>query len=143
SIGMYYSVQCAEEVSFDTQESLQAADNGFPKLNKAFDMENYYKICQFWDVKPASAIENKPVTSAVPTLVMAGAYDPITPPSYGWQVAQTLRHSFYFEFPGVGHGASVGDICPYKVALAFFNNPKTKPSIDCISTMQEPQFVTR
>jgi hypothetical protein len=53
------------------------------------------------------------------------------------------EHSFYIEFPGVGHGASVGDLCLYRVALAFLDNPKTRPEIGCISAMIEPQFVTK
>ena len=143
SVGMYLSVQCAEEVSFDTQDVLANADKSYPKLMKTFDMLNYYTQCQTWGVKPAPPVENQPVKSPVYTLVLAGEYDPITPPGYGWQAAQTLNHSFLFEFPGVGHGVSVGDPCPYKVAIAFVDNPKTKPEIGCISTMTEPQFVVQ
>jgi pimeloyl-ACP methyl ester carboxylesterase len=142
SVGMYYSVQCAEEISFSTEEALENADKSFPKLLKTFDMSNYFNLCQIWKVKPAPAIENQPVKSPIYTLVLAGQYDPITPPGYGWQAAQGLNHSFLFEFPGVGHGVSVGDVCPYKVAIAFLDNPKTKPEIGCISVMTEPQFIT-
>jgi pimeloyl-ACP methyl ester carboxylesterase len=142
SIGMYYSVQCAEEVSFNTLDSLEGAIKKFPKLADAFDMTQYYERCQMWGVKPAPAIENKAVTSPIQTLVMSGTYDPITPPSYGWQAAQTLKHSFYFEFPGVGHGASVSDICPYMVAIAFVENPLVRPEIGCISGMTEPSFIS-
>jgi len=114
----------------------------FPKLADAFDMTRYYDRCQTWGVKPAPAVENQPVTSTIQTLVMSGAYYPITPPSYGYQASQTLKHSFYFEFPGVGHGASVSDICPYKVAIAFIDNPLVRPNIGCISGMTEPDFIS-
>jgi pimeloyl-ACP methyl ester carboxylesterase len=143
STGMYFSVQCAEEVSFNSQESLVAATKSFPKIASTFDMGYYYKVCQTWKVKPAPPVENQPVTSNIPTLVMAGQYDPITPPAYGHMAAKTIKGSYMFEFPGVGHGASVGDICPYRVAIAFFDNPKTRPDIGCVSTMTEPHFVTR
>ncbi len=140
STGMYYSVQCAEEVSFDDLQTLQEAMTKFPNLGESFDMTQYYKRCQIWDVKPASAIENEPVTSSLPTLVMSGAFDPITPPAYGSMAAKTLDHSFYFEFPGVGHGASVSDECPFQVAVAFLNNPTKKPNVVCISGMRDPNF---
>jgi pimeloyl-ACP methyl ester carboxylesterase len=143
SIGMYYSVQCAEEVAFDSRDVLVGADKSYPSLMNTFDMGNYYTQCQIWDVKPAPPVENQPVKSSIYTLVLAGQYDPITPPGYGWQAAQTLNHSYYFEFPGVGHGVSVGDRCPYQVAIAFFDNPKVKPEIGCISVMTEPRFITR
>ena len=67
STGMYYSVQCAEEIAFDTEETLQNADKSFPNLHQAFDMSRYYRMCQAWDVKPAPAIENQGVTSSAYT----------------------------------------------------------------------------
>jgi hypothetical protein len=143
STGMYFSVQCAEEIAFDTQATLDNADKAYPKLSHVFDMGSYYQICQQWKVKQAPPVENKAVSSAAYTLVLAGAYDPVTPPRYGQLAAQSLKNSFYIEFPGVGHGASVGDRCPYQVALAFLDNPKTRPEIGCISAMIEPQFVTK
>ena len=75
--------------------------------------------------------------------MLSGAYDPITPPQYGQMVALMLKHSYYMMFPGVGHGASVGDICPYRVALDFVDNPTVKPETGCVSVMTEPQFVIR
>jgi pimeloyl-ACP methyl ester carboxylesterase len=143
STGMYFSVQCAEEIAFDTQETLDNADQAYPNLSHVFDMGDYYRTCQQWNVKAAQPVENKAVVSDAYTLVLAGAYDPITPPRYGQLAAQSLKNSFYIEFPGVGHGASVGHWCPYQVALAFLENPKTRPEIGCIAAMLEPQFVTK
>ena len=75
--------------------------------------------------------------------ILSGEYDPITPPGYGWSAAQTLKHSFYYQFPGIGHGVSIGDLCPYDVTLAFWDKPTVKPDIACVSIMIEPQFKTR
>jgi len=143
STGMYYSVQCAEEVAFTPKIVLEDADKSFPKMQNAFGMGRYYTACQIWNVKPAPAIENKPVTSTIYTLVLSGQYDPITPPSYGYMAAQSLKHSFLYEFPGVGHGVSVGDRCPYQVAIKFIDEPTKKPDIACISLMTEPRFYTK
>src|SRR5258706_6587950 len=140
SDGMYWTVQGAEEVAFNSKVALEAADQSFPKLNKVFDMGAYYNLCQMWNVKPAPAIENKAVTSSIPTLVLSGEYDPITPPGYGWLAAQTLRKSWYYQFPGVGHGVSIGDLFPYEVTLAFWAKPTVKPDIACVSLMTAPRF---
>jgi len=142
SVGMYYSVNCAEEADFDTLDTLENADKNFPKLDHVFNMVNYYTVCKNWDVKPAPPIERQPVTSAIPTLILSGEYDPITPPSYGYLASQTLRHSFLFQFPGVGHGVSIAERCPYDVTLAFLDNPTMRPDIGCVSFMQEPEFLT-
>ena len=138
--GLYYSIDCTEEVSFDSPAALQNADKNFPQENHVFDASDVIAKCKGWNVKPAPAIENKPVTSDLPALVTEGEYDPITPPSFGVETAKTLKNSFYFEFPGMGHGATIGDLCPTKVALDFLDNPTVKPDATCIAGMHLPKF---
>lgn len=141
STGMYWSVQCGEEVPFSSESELENADALFPEQMGVFGASDAYAICQFWDVAHAPEVENEPVVSDIPTLVLAGEYDPITPPSYGVLAAKTLSNSFYFEFPGIGHGASVSGICPSSIMQQFLENPDRKPSSACIRRMEGPDFV--
>ena len=92
-------------------------------------------ICEEWGARIADEIEDEPVTSDIPTLILAGEYDPITPPVWGKMVAEDLSNSFFFEFPAVGHGASVLNECPLSITLDFLNNPTTRPNIDCIAEL--------
>jgi pimeloyl-ACP methyl ester carboxylesterase len=146
SNGMYYSVQCGEEVHFSTWEELAAACEAYPELQGfCYDTSNpdegICAICEAWGSKEAEPIENAPVSSDIPTLVLAGEYDPITPPAWGEEVAENLSNSFYFDFPGVGHGASVcGEECPLSIALAFLDDPTTEPDGICVAGMSGPDF---
>lgn len=142
STGMYYSVQCSEEVAFLTLSELEEANSDFGNLTDRFSMASYYDKCQNWDVPRAEDLENEAVTSDVPTLIMAGQYDPITPPAYGELAGETLSNSYFFEFPGVGHGASVAGRCPRGIVTAFLTNPTRKPASSCIRNMTRPRFVT-
>lgn len=150
SVGMYYSVQCAEELSFETLESLEAgytaALEDAPEQFQAYyagTAEALIDLCATWDAAPAGANENDPVVSDIPTLVMNGEYDPATPPAWGELAAETLPNSTVFTYPGVGHGSSVsGDACPQQMALAFLANPANVPDATCISSMGGPVFVT-
>ncbi len=83
------------------------------------------------------------VKSSLPVLVMEGRYDPITPPRYSKKVVETLTNSFYFEFPGIGHGVSVSHPCPARIMLDFLTAPTKKPNSACIAQMKEPDFVVR
>ena len=76
------------------------------------------------------------------TLVLAGEYDPITPPSNGQEVAQDLTHSNYFLFPGQGHGQEYSSDCSDQIISAFEDTPDQRPSGTCISQMTEPAFQT-
>jgi pimeloyl-ACP methyl ester carboxylesterase len=133
SRGMYFSVQCYEETSFTTVAEVAASLQPFPELGEAFGTpQATFDLCNAWTNKKAPAIENQPVTSDVPTLVMAGALDPITPPAWAQQTASTLSNSYYVEVPNGGHGASLSETCPRNIVIDFFNDPTQKPNTSCL-----------
>lgn len=145
--GMRYSVQCGEEVHFSTPEELAAACEAYPELQGLFyDISNpdegICAICETWGAREADPVENEPVSSDIPTLVLAGEYDPITPPAWGEMVAESLSNAFYFEFSGVGHGASTsGKECPLIIALAFLDDPAAVQDRSCVAEMSGPAFI--
>ena len=73
---------------------------------------------------------------------MAGEYDPVTPPAWAKRAAQSLSKSFFFEYPGMGHGVSTDKSCPREMLIAFVQNPTTAPDSACIAKMKEPAFIT-
>jgi pimeloyl-ACP methyl ester carboxylesterase len=91
----------------------------------------------------APAVENQPVTSDIPTLVLAGEYDPITPPEYGRTAAQALASSFFYELPGLGHGVSADNGCAMGLMLDFLAEPAAEPDAACVAEMGGPRFVVR
>jgi hypothetical protein len=98
-------------------------------------------VCDVWGAGKAASIENQPISSAIPALVMAGEYDPVTPPAWAKRAAQTLPNSFYFEYPGIGHGASFDSGCAEDMVIAFINNPTKSPDQACIAKMSGPRFL--
>ena len=147
SLGMQYSVQCGEEVHFSAPGDFAAAAAAYPELQGLLGSdptlgESLFTICEIWGGEEADPIENELVSSDMPTLVLAGEYDPITPPAWGELAADTLDNSFYYEFRGVGHGASLsGEECPLSVALAFLDDPTTEPDTSCVAGMDGPSFL--
>lgn len=144
--GVYYSVLCNEEVPFVTPAIVAAATAGvreeIKKVSLAFETQLLFDICAFWGSPPPPAIENERVVSDIPTLILSGEYDPSTPPAYGQLVAQTLSHSSFFEFPGVGHGvAGLGLECATDIALAFQTDPSQPVDGSCVAAIPPPQFV--
>jgi len=61
-------------------------------------VKTLFAACQVWNQTPPDPRENQPVTSEVPALVMAGEYDPITPPDWGRQVAKPWRMLLILNF---------------------------------------------
>ncbi|MCA9925860.1 MAG: alpha/beta hydrolase, partial [Anaerolineales bacterium] len=141
SVGMYHSVQCHEEIGFDSLENVVAAVDQYPQIADLLAApELDFLLCNVWDSGSADATENEPVSSDIPTLILSGEYDPITPPAWGELAAETLSNSFFFEYPGIGHGASVSGDCPQSMTIAFLSDPTSEPDSGCMADMGGPAF---
>jgi pimeloyl-ACP methyl ester carboxylesterase len=141
SYGMLYSVRCNEEIAFETPQTLAAADDAFPEQRGVFDVEPYLQVCPAWGAGTAPPVENEPVSSDIPTLVLAGEYDPATPPEDGRLAAASLSNSTFLEFPGLGHGVSLDNSCAGAITLAFIADPGAPPAAGCIDDLGPPQFL--
>ncbi|MBN1483545.1 MAG: alpha/beta fold hydrolase [Chloroflexia bacterium] len=145
SQGMQLSVQCNEELPFSSPEAFAQALDEYPELRGMFEHSTVgplgYVVCAAWDSGQAAALEDQAIHSDVPTLLIAGAYDPITPPEWGQHAAETLPNGHFFEYPGLGHGVSVVAGCPQQMLLEFLNDPDSRPDDRCIDEM-DFQFLT-
>jgi len=140
--GAYFSVQCSEEAAFSSPEAVDAASAGVQPLLRAHfaaGTKAGLAACATWDTYPAAPDENQPVRSDVPTLILAGSYDPITPPAWSLAVAGDLENATYFEFSG-GHGVLYDHECAQVLAGDFVDDPSTLPSPACLGDLQELRF---
>jgi pimeloyl-ACP methyl ester carboxylesterase len=134
SEGMYYSTICREEVPPDSYETARLLAAELPsQLRDHYVSPMMFRICDIWDSGLAEPIEKEPVYSSIPTLVLTGQYDPITPPAYNRTIAETLSNSFFYEIPGIGHGAMRGSTCALEIGLQFLENPTRRPDAACLS----------
>lgn len=143
SEGAFNSVSCREEIPFNRLEVVEIAAIAVPSpLREGLvdDVRLMFDTCHLWDVGAADARENQPVSSDVAALVLSGSYDPITPPAWAQQVAASLSRSYYFNFPGYGHGVSTSDECPASIALAFLDDPYRKPDSACLEAIVPLSF---
>jgi pimeloyl-ACP methyl ester carboxylesterase len=144
ALGMGTSVQCAEEIPFNAgNEAFLAAQGVHPAIAAFFpqSVQYLFTVCQEWTTAPPDPRENQSVASDIPTLVLAGAFDPITPPAWGRRTAGHLSNSYYFEFPGNGHWVTRSSRCALSMALEFWDNPSVPPDFSCLSSQGGLQFV--
>ena len=140
SVGMHHSVQCGEEVPFSSRIKVEADAEAYPRLRGLLDRQAIFPICQIWSAEEANPMENEPVRSVIPALVLAGEYDPITPPEWGRLAAESLENSVFFEFPGTGHGVTGTGECALGIMLAFLDAPASQPDGDCKAGIGGPEF---
>ncbi len=135
SEGMYSSVECAEEVPFNDEDAAFATVNDIPVELQDWvfeSIESQLFECEDWNVPTTSAIEAERVQSDVPVLLISGAFDPITPPSYGDSALQGLPNGQHIVFPTGSHGDSSSSSCAAGLTRAFVDDPSAMLDTGCV-----------
>ena len=141
--GMYMSVICAEDADFRPADAVSADIRPALTRYAVQDAADFQAACQRWNVDLLPALVDEPVLSDVPTLVLNGRFDPITPPANGGEAARSLKRATVLTFPNTGHGAFQSEPCASAIVGAFVANPEVAPSSACITGLRPPRFVTR
>lgn len=138
SVGMQLSVICAEDsprVSAD--EAKKEAEGTLFGLHV---MKLQREACAFWPRGIVDPSFYEPLQSSIPTLILSGDIDPVTPPVWGEQIAKTLPNSRHIVLPGTGHTAG-GTGCGRRLIKAFID-AGTADNLDtsCVNNITRPPY---
>lgn len=136
--GLGYSVFCSESPErrdeeirfaglFPAYEQAVANTLWGPRVTNA--------ICALWGVQRVPKEEISLPECAVPTLLMSGEFDSISPAEGAAGVAQKLTKTYEVVVPGAGHSAIESSECPVSIALAFLEDPSRKPDTSCLAQL--------
>ena len=116
AMGMQLSVVCSEDAAGIRADS--AADGTLlgTQLTEFLGAQ-----CAVWPKGTMPADFHQPLRSEVPTLVLAGEFDPVTPPRYGKEVVATLPNARLFVLRGQGHNV-IGAGCMPKLVAQFLDS---------------------
>lgn len=144
--GVYYSTECQEDVLFHKQKQINQSIAQLPKMmqqNAREYAQTMFDICRIWRVTKSPEIEDRPVSSDIPTLILAGAYDPVTVPAWGELASKTLSNSYFYTFPNAAHGVFASGDCAISMIETFINNPMQAPDSTCIESLEMKFYVPR
>jgi pimeloyl-ACP methyl ester carboxylesterase len=140
STGMFLSVVCAEDIArisaADAEEQTHGTFLGGEWLGRLRTQCGEWKSA----VLPESYFE--PVSGQVPSLILSGNLDPVTPPVWGDLVASRLTPSRHIIVPGAGHGVSSLGCLPKLIAEFIDRLEPARLDAGCIETRQRPPFFT-
>jgi pimeloyl-ACP methyl ester carboxylesterase len=118
AMGTHLSVQCAEAFPRTTLASIRKSDAQVPApLGSILSSERYASYCDTWKMDPVKPSVEEATTS-VPTLVLSGYFDHLTPPDYARAVVATLPNSELFIDSSMGHGVALNE-CGAAMVAAF------------------------
>jgi pimeloyl-ACP methyl ester carboxylesterase len=138
SVGMQLSVLCSEDYPRVSQEEVAQATSG--TIFGAHLFTGQMRACEFWPKGHIDPSYYEPVVSDVPTLILSGDLDPVTPPTWGQSVAQHLHHVKHVQVPASGHGV-IGTACGWQLVQAFLDtaNPEALDT-SCATSAHRPPF---
>lgn len=139
--GLYLSMTCAEDIPFiDTAAARQSYENTY---FGDYRVSQQINAARHWPRGLLPPGFNAPFTADVPTLIISGYYDPITPPSFAEEVHQLLSKSRLVTIPSMAHipDGMTNSECITDLITRFFQLG-TVDSLDvsCIEMMQAPPF---
>ncbi len=105
--GYHFSVLCAEDIATTTDD--EVAREGAGTFMGAHLIDGYRAACRAWPHAFLPESHFTPVSSEVPTLLLSGGRDPVTPPEGADAVAGSLKNHLHVVVPNGGHG--VGGPC--------------------------------
>lgn len=129
--GLFNTIECRESwsaVDLAAREKSILIGGIYGLTAKASKLPVY---CPVWHVPPPPPSERQPVRGDIPTLLLSGSYDWLTPPAWGKSAAQNLSVSRHVVFRGQGHGVSSQDQCAARLRDEFFVNPDPRAVPPC------------
>ena len=140
STGMFLSIVCAEDVPrFDAARAAALTQGTFLGGQWLLDLKAQGES---WPAAQLPDAYFEPVVSDVPSLLLSGNLDPVTPPSWGELVAQGLHRSRHIVVPGAGHGTTPLGCIPDLLADFLERLAPAQLDASCVERIQRPPFFT-
>ncbi|NVJ98312.1 MAG: alpha/beta fold hydrolase [Alphaproteobacteria bacterium] len=139
-LGATLSILCGEELPRVRADALEAA------ATDSFAKDSYYQYwkagCQGWESMPGADDAHEPIATDVPTLILSGNLDPITPPEMGEHWLKGASNARHIVVNGNGHITS-NTACMPRLIGEFVDTLDPKALDDaCLGHMKRLPVVT-
>jgi pimeloyl-ACP methyl ester carboxylesterase len=136
--GVNAAVMCADDIPFKAAPDARVAFHSpWPKDIVAMirpEGWNYDRICKEWPAKAEKPVINAAVHSDLPSLILVGAMDPITPPEFGEAMALTLPNATLMVDPQASHAViTTGHPCIMTAVARFLDDPGAHVDTSCLA----------
>ncbi len=139
--GMYNSVICAEDADIDV--AAVPLDGVRPEIaaTAVDSLQSIIDGCARWQVEPLPPSVDDPVVSDIPTLLLSGRFDPVTPPAFAAVAAVGLSNATNLVDPTAAHGVAFQNDCINGIILDFLADPSAPPDSSCLAAAEPLDFV--
>ncbi len=142
SLGLLFAINCQQDLPAAGQERPAADLAASDRLDGFLRSSAQRDICAAWNLEPQPPAAEDYLTSDIPALILAGAFDPVTPPQWGRTTAEHLTTATYVEFSGYGHNVGTDNPCAAALEAAFVDDPSAPLDTGCVASAPNAEFVT-
>lgn len=133
--GLYHAIHCSEDFP-----RISSANTKTESIMQRYVSTEAEKVCPLINVTPPKPDFFEPVRSDVPTLLLSGFRDPITPPKNGDSVSAGLTRKQHIVAVQAAH--HVGTMpCAKKVLADFINKPNETTDGSCLEEATNPPWI--
>lgn len=140
ALGQHLSVKCREDYPIADTANLSAVMQAEPVYFPGKDMFRVYDVtCPVWDVGAAPAGFSAPLRSSIPTLILSGDADTLTPFVMAQEIADQLPNAQLVRFRGMGHDVHSTLLCARSLVANFLDAPGEPVNRSCVGDVG-PRF---
>jgi pimeloyl-ACP methyl ester carboxylesterase len=137
--GFFLSVTCTEDIPFLSRDADARAAGTF---GGPYRLQQQRAACKEWPRGSVTGAHQQWVTSAVPTLLISGELDPVTPPSGGDEVVQHLSRGRHVVIRNNGHPIGNAEKCIGAMIGEFLDRGSAEGlAIGCAANNPAPPFL--
>jgi len=139
-LGLTFNIVCNEDFpKISPQDFINDANNSFGQADSHL---GFAVACPLWPSYKVATEFYQPVTADIPTLILSGNLDPVTPPSNGDKSANTLPNSHHIVVENASHTVAMST-CAVNLIEEFLTN-LTPDKLDesCLADIPQESFMT-
>ena len=140
--GMFLCVTCTETIPYIDYEEARALAQG--TFMGTYRLEQQKNACDWWVRGEHPDDFHEMYMMDIPTLILSGEIDPVTPPQYGEELASYLLNSLHVIIPNAGHEfGTVWEDCLDDVVAQFISQGSVNGmDAACVNLYVRPPFVS-
>jgi pimeloyl-ACP methyl ester carboxylesterase len=115
--GLHFAIFCAEDTQFIEEREIAGLVKG--TFMGTYLIDEYRNVCRDWVTAPVGPRVREPLRTPIPTLLVTGWFDPVTPPETAERVARELPVHQVLLIRNEAHGSSLG--CARPAVLYFLD----------------------
>lgn len=138
--GMHFAVVCSEDAPRWDGANISSDELAATYLGTNF-MQGMRAVCDIWPRGVVDAGFNAPLRSDVPTLILSGGNDPVTPAEYGARAIESYARGRHLVLDGQGHGQLATGCMPRLLSTFIRNADAAGLDTTCLKGVKPAPFM--